>query len=478
MPTAAAATFFGVTRSVELFHATRALTNVRLLFRILHFFFFCVLLIPLGLGIPYHMSGGSVDDHVCFGDDDESLWLPLYANATIVEQPVTVETLAERYAETAKAFIKRNEEKGTPYFLYLAFSHVHQLCAPKHGSEQQQCQWGKKRNKTTNENGNIASKDNGDYGDAVDSHVTFTDAVEEMDWIAGQVLHAIDMDNTIVWFTSDNGPWVAEQECAGSKGPFEGRWLVENTDPDCTSCPSSYKPSPTDTEPRRCVLGDTRMTVTGVPCGADTGLGSVWEANIRMPALVQWPGKIQPGTESMEMVSSLDIVPTILSIVQGAQPLQVDGIDISPLLFGQPFSTSDRALFFWRDGFEDGPLPPPYGRNDVAAAKLGRYKAFFSTKSAHYNDDKEQFHDPPLLFDVLADPAEAFPLDPTDEKNSAILKEIQRLVHEHKASIPPTFPYTLPTDPRFLPCVDPNNHCRTSGTVYNKERQQQQVTVQ
>jgi len=51
-----------------------------------------------------------------------------------------------------------------------------------------------------------------------------------MDWIAGQVLWALDRagvaNDTLVVFTSDNGPWLAEQSCAGLRGPFVGQWYV------------------------------------------------------------------------------------------------------------------------------------------------------------------------------------------------------------------------------------------------------------
>ena len=109
-----------------------------------------------------------------------------------------------------------------------------------------------------------------------------------MDWIAGRILETLDdkglTNDTLVLFTSDNGPWVAEQSCAGSKGPFEGRWYVhsntidwsyvtlnssrrliplvqntrfrlqENVDQSCTACPHDYIPDPTPEQPRRCVL--------------------------------------------------------------------------------------------------------------------------------------------------------------------------------------------------------------------------------
>lgn len=388
-------------------------------------------------GVPYHMSGGSVDGHRCYKDANATMWLPLYHNDKIVEQPVKLNELAQKYATKAVEFLERR--KNDPFFLFMSFSHVHQLCAPKFGSEQESCQW---------------------------SHLgeesTFVDAVEEMDWIAGQILDKLDelklTNNTLVLFTSDNGPWVAEQECSGSKGPFEGRWLQQNVDWNCTACPSDYVPDPRVF--RQCILPGTGTTLMGVHCGTDTGLGSLWESNLRMPTLARWPGKIAARQETMETVSSLDIVPTILSILGQPVPAEIDGIDISSVLFKQEACIpKDRALFFWRDGFSEGTLPAPYGRFDVAAVKVGRIKAWLWTKSAHYNDDPEVYHDPPLLFDVIKDPAEAFPLDPN--QHTEIISQILRLVAEHKASIPPAFPLALHSDPKFLPCFDRATECRT-----------------
>jgi len=61
---------------------------------------------------------------------------------------------------------------------------------------------------------------------------------------------------------------------------------------------------------------------------------------------------------------------------------------------------SERAIFFWRDGFKTGPLPAPFRRFDVVAMKVGWYKLWFWTKSSLYNADEEVYHDPPLIFDV------------------------------------------------------------------------------
>ncbi len=154
------------------------------------------------LGIPYHASGGSVEDHVCQYDRNETMWLPLYHNHRIVQQPVNMHHLAQTYTDRAIDFMQRHRHE--PFFLYFPFSHVHQLCAPRDYPEQSTCQWSARVNST------------------------FVNAVEEMDWMVGKVLDTIDQlgitNNTLVLFTSDNGPWVAEQECSGSKGPFLGRW--------------------------------------------------------------------------------------------------------------------------------------------------------------------------------------------------------------------------------------------------------------
>jgi arylsulfatase A len=159
------------------------------------------------LGIPYHMSGGSIDDHICAYDAvQRTQWLPLYRNINIVQQPVNIWHLAETYATTANRFIQRQAASRTPFFLYVAFSHVHQLCASFDRPEQSFCQWSGKK------------------GDAS----SFQDAVQEMDWIVGEILATLErtgaVNDTLVLFTSDNGPWLAEQSCSGLRGPFQGQW--------------------------------------------------------------------------------------------------------------------------------------------------------------------------------------------------------------------------------------------------------------
>ena len=406
-------------------------------------------------GIPYHMSGGSIDGHVCGKqrDPNGTMWLPLFDGRDIVEQPVDLRNLAPRYVKEAEEFILEHAASHQPFFLYMAFSHVHQLCAPRFS----ECQWASSQ---FSRDGAFTA----DYGGAV----------EEMDWILGEIIDALEeggvSDETLVIFTSDNGPWTAEQACAGSKGPFKGTWLKENVSADCTACPSEYKPSPLPGKERRCIYPGTDYEVIGVPCGEDSGLGSAWEANVRMPAIVRWKGGGVPvGETSAEMVSTLDVLPTVLSIIEKEIPTgsEVDGVDVSDIFLGEtPHAMnndddkrSERAIFFWRDGFKSGPLPDPFGRFEVVAMKINWYKLWFWTKSSHYNDDEEVYHDPPLIFDVLNDPAEAHALNPNEF--TELISQARNLLEAHKSSVEWTKPLTLARDPKYLPCVNNESGCRT-----------------
>jgi hypothetical protein len=188
-----------------------------------------------------------------------------------------------------------------------------------------------------------------------------------------------------------------------------------------------------------------------------------------MPALVRWPGRVPAGSTVNALVSTLDVLPTILSFAgmseYNLQQMNLDGVDLSHLLLGEDDDKNsrirDRVLFFWRDGFADGPLPPPFGRFDVVAAKVGRIKAWFWTKSAHYNSDTEIYHDPPLLFDTISDPAEGHPLDPNLYK--IVIHRIKLATAEHKRSVNWTYPgpLTLDRDPKYIPCSNRSNRCRT-----------------
>lgn len=221
------------------------------------------------------------------------------------------------------------------------------------------------------------------------------------------------------------------------------------------------------------------LEMNGVHCGDDSGLGSVWEANLRMPAMIQWTGTIPPNTSTMALVSSLDVAPSILSLVfnhtaenhQENIDATFDGQDVSAVWLGRAdeYDSEKRVLFFWRDGFllNLEPLGPPFGRFDVVAVKVGRIKAWYWTKSAHYNNDVEVYHYPPLLFDTISDPAEAHPIDyphnSTSNKYAQLVLRIDYLIEEHKREIESSFPYplTIARDPKYIPCINRTTGCRS-----------------
>jgi hypothetical protein len=107
--------------------------------------------------------------------------------------------------------------------------------------------------------------------------------------------------NTLVFFTSDNGPWLIKGADGGSAGPLRG------------------------------------------------GKGSTWEGGMREPTLAWWPGKIQPGSVCAAVAGTIDLLPTCVTIAGGTVPAKpvIDGRDISPLLFGKSTQSQREAHFYF-----------------------------------------------------------------------------------------------------------------------------------
>jgi arylsulfatase A len=160
-------------------------------------------------------------------------------------------------------------------------------------------------------------------------------------------LRQLDLDkNTLVAFTSDNGPWLIFNDHGGSAG----------------------------------LLRD--------------GKGSTWEGGMREPTLFWWPGKIPAGVVP-DIGSTLDLLPTCAKLAGAELPadLTLDGVDISPALLGTGPSPRDE-MFFYR-GVQ------------LYAVRKGPFKAHFITRSA-YGGGKPEEHDPPLLYHLEHDPSEKY----------------------------------------------------------------------
>lgn len=279
--------------------------------------------------------------------DQNAAWWnsPLYRGTEIVERPADQTTLTRRYTEEAVKFIR--EQKSRPFFLYYAHTFPH---VPLFASERFR--------------GRSAA---GLYGDVI----------EELDWSVGEVLGSLERQgldkNTLVIFSSDNGPWLTMNQAGGSSGPLR------------------------------------------------EGKGSTWEGGMRVPGIAWWPGKVPAGIVQREVGTTMDLFVTCAKLGGAEVPTDrpIDGIDIAPLLFGQ--GTVNREPFFY------------YRGATLYAVRMGSWKAHFITRSA-YGPDQPRPHDPPTLYHLAQDPGERFNVA---ADNPDVLKQIAAAVAKHRATVRP-----------------------------------------
>ena len=244
--------------------------------------------------------------------------VPLIRGREVVEFPANQELFTSRYTREAVKWI--SQHKDDHFFLYLAHNMPH---APVFASESFQ-----------------GKSDGGRYGDVV----------EEIDWSVGEVMKAVkdaDIDEeTLIVFTSDNGPWSMFEVHGGTAEPLRGE------------------------------------------------KGTSWEGGFRVPGIFRWPGTIKPG-EVDGMAANLDLIATFASLIGAEPPSNQTGylsLDLSStLLRGKP---SPRTQWYYSGG--------------AVAFRSGNYKIHLATKARSSDPDtrkREQLkqHDPPLLFDLAQD---------------------------------------------------------------------------
>jgi len=304
--------------------------------------------------------------------DKGTRWLPLiyqkFNQTQIVEQPVDFTSLAEKYSNFATSFIENNKDSPEPFFLYFPFSHVHTTSVG-----------------TTTENQYVGCN----FRNTTNRGI-FGDALAETDWIVGKIVQKVrDLgleEDTLILFTSDNGPWAMRGLSAGSEGLFTGRFA------------EGYK---------------------------NTAKGSNWEGGIREPAFAYWKGKIVPFTRTSEIISSLDVFPT-LSALAGLplpQDRPFDGKDMSKILLNEDGKSDHDFLFFY--GTCSGEQ-----YYSISSVRHGKYKAHWCTAPGlgHFDESLIKRYDPPLLFDVEKDPSEAEPISfnemPTRTEDVMAMKRI------------------------------------------------------
>lgn len=279
--------------------------------------------------------------------DQQADWwaAPLYRNEQLVERPADQTTLTRRYTAEALNFIRGH--KPGPFFLYFAhtFPHVPLFASGQfHGASRR-----------------------GLYGDVV----------EELDWSVGQLLATLRQEglaeNTLVFFTSDNGPWLVQGEAGGSAGLLR------------------------------------------------EGKGSTWEGGMREPGIAWWPGRIQRGVVNHGLACTMDLFTTSLKLAGTKGPTDriIDGVDMSPLLFGTGPSERD-VLYYYRGA-------------TLYAVRKGPFKAHFITQSA-YGPDQPKPHNPPLLFNLAHDPSERFDVA---AQHPDVLADMAQAVAAHRAQLVP-----------------------------------------
>jgi arylsulfatase A-like enzyme len=316
-------------------------------------------------GIPYsndmnRRMGVGPAGRAAFLDPKSEYWnVPLMRDLQIFERPAEQSTLTRRYTEEAIRFITQHKDR--PFFVYLPHTMVH---VPLFRSP---------------EFAGVSLR--GLYGDCV----------EEVDWSVGQVLQTLrDLNlanNTLVWFSSDNGPWLVYGDHGGSAGPLRD------------------------------------------------GKGSTWEGGMREPTLAWWPGRIPPATETQQLGSTMDIYTTCISLAGGQVPSDriVDGLDLAPVLFGTGPTPRDH-MFYYR------------GRQ-LMAARLGPWKAHLFTQPGYGAKANERMpHDPPLLFHLEHDPGESTNVN---EQHPDVTARIRELVERHRADLvapPSQLEIPLPAD--------------------------------
>uniref|UniRef100_A0A0K2VEM6 Sulfatase N-terminal domain-containing protein n=1 Tax=Lepeophtheirus salmonis TaxID=72036 RepID=A0A0K2VEM6_LEPSM len=203
-----------------------------------------------------------------------------------------------------------------------------------------------------------------------------------MDDAVGQILDSLKelglRSKTLILFTSDNGPSLQRQERGGCAGLF------------------------------RC------------------GKGTTYEGGVRVPFFMHWGGFVHPWT-SHTLITSLDIYPTLMSMISYQSKNSTDGFDFSHHILKRDAKFNPRESFLYFPGHVDQTIGP-------YAVRYKNYKAHFYTEGNELSDGNNYdfacttkanrtLHNPPLLFDLNLDPGERYPLDPN--KNRDLLLEIQ-----------------------------------------------------
>ncbi len=236
-------------------------------------------LMPNGQGFDY-FYGTPLHNGFTREVDPKSFKTQLMRNNDVLDDFLSqdeMDLLTQHYTTEALDFIRRNKDR--PFFLYLSHTMPH---VPLGASKAFR-----------------GKSPRGRYGDAV----------QELDWSLGRVLDALGElginDDTLVVFTSDNGPWIERHigDYGGSAAPLRGSKMM------------------------------------------------TWEGGLRVPCIMRWPRRIPAGTVCTELATTMDLLPSFAALAGAALPADrtIDGRNIVPLMTGTPGARSPHQAFYYYD---------------------------------------------------------------------------------------------------------------------------------
>lgn len=296
---------------------------------------------------PHHPQQGPIFN---FGP------LPLYENETIIDTLNDQSFLTTEITKRSVDFIAKN--KDNPFFLYVPHPQPH---VPLFVSDKFK-----------------GKSERGLYGDVI----------MEIDWSTGQILkalkeHGID-EQTLVIFTSDNGPWLNYGMHAGSAG----------------------------------VLRE--------------GKGTAWEGGQREPFIARYPGVIPANQEVSTPVMAIDLLPTIANITGASLPEKViDGKNISPILTGKSLESVQEAYFHY------------YKTNELHGVTYQKWKLYFPHAYRSLNGREGGKNGLPVPYEQLqVDRIELYDLeqDPSESMNVAeqypeVVQKIEALADDMRTKL-------------------------------------------
>jgi arylsulfatase len=284
--------------------------------------------------------------------------LPLIDGNEKIREIKTVDDQAELttlYTERACRFIREN--KGHPFLLYLAHSMPHVPIAVSDKFK--------------------GKSEVGLYGDVM----------MEVDWSVGQVMKTLDDldldENTLVIFTSDNGPWRNFGNHAGSTGGFR------------------------------------------------EGKGTSYEGGQREPCIMRWTGTIPAGTVCNKLASNIDILPTLAALCGAPLPeKKIDGVDISALLMNEQEADPRKYLIYY------------YQNNSLEAVRKGPWKLVFPHRHRTYLKNPPGYDGWPgaqpsdstglALYNLRMDPAESLDVH---EKFPEVVQDLNALADRYREEL-------------------------------------------